>query len=260
MPTLGVVVVSLPGMMHLDRCLESVQWAEAVFLLHLGAEAPSIGTDSYPSLVLRKLPSLREIGESCKDLGTDWILHLWGEEVVETELREELRVVCRKELAEEPLAYRVAIRSRILGRWAEGSLLGPSPALRLSRGIREIASGWWDSSRIGLGQYPAMERGWIGDYSAAALENGVRRIEAISGLWADDIGARGAALSVTSCVLRPLAIFIRTLVRNGIFAGGISGLTLSALAAYAALLTGAKVWEARNVRGSGSGANPGASG
>lgn len=260
MSTLGVVVVSLPGMKHLDKCLESVQWAEAVFLLHLGAEAPSIGADSYPSLVLRKLASLREIGESCRDLGTDWILHLWGEEVVEAELREKLRVVCRKELAEEPLAYRVAIRSRILGRWAEGSLLGPSPALRLSRSIQEIASGWWDSSRIGLGRYPAMERGWIGDYSAAALENGVRRIEVISGLWAEDLGARGAALSVTSCALRPLAIFIRTLVRNGIFAGGISGLTLSALAAYAALLTGAKVWEARNVRGGGSGANPGASG
>lgn len=246
-------------MKHLEACLESVKWAEAVFLLHLGAEAPSIRLDSHPSLVLRKLASLHEIGESCRDLRTDWILHLWGEEVVEAELRQELRVVCRKELAEEPFAYRIAIRSRILGRWAEGSLLGPSPALRLSRSIQEIASGWWDSSRIALGQFPAMERGWIGDYGAAALENGVRRIELISGLWAEDIGARGAALSVTSCVLRPLAIFIRTLVKNGIFAGGISGLTLSAMAAYAALLTGAKVWEARNVRGSG-GADPGAPG
>jgi len=247
-------------MKHLDRCVESVQWAEAVFLLHLGAEAPSIRADCYPSLVLRKLASLREIGESCRDLGTDWILHLWGEEVVQVELREELRAVCRKELAGEPFAYRVAIRSRILGRWAEGSLLGPSPALRLSRGIQEIASGWWDSSRPGLGQYPAMERGWIGDCSAAALENGVRRIERMSELWAEHLRAAGAELRAGRCVIFSLEVFMRTLLGNGIFARGISGLTLSTLAAYAVLLTGAKVWEARNVRGSGSDANPGASG
>lgn len=248
MSTLGVVVLSLPGMKHLDACLESVKWAEAVFLLHLGAEAPSIPVDSYRSMVLRRPASIRELGESCRDLGTDWILHLWGEEAVEAELRDEMGAVCRRPLAGAPPAYRVAIRSRILGRWAEGSLLGPSPALRLSRSIQEIASGWWDSSRIGLGQYPAMERGWIGDYSAAELENGVRRIEGMSELWAEHLRAAGAELRPGRCVLFSLEVFMRTLLGNGIFARGISGLTLSTLAAYAALLTGAKVWEARNVK------------
>ncbi len=235
-------------MKHLDACLESVKWAETVVLLHLGAEAPSIRVDSYPSLVLRRLGSVREIRESCRDLGTDWILHLWGEEAVEAELRDELRGVCGRQLAGAPPAYRVAIRSRILGGWAEGSLLGPSPALRLSRSVQEIASGWWDSSRTGLERYPAMKRGWIGDYSAAALENGVRRIDDISELWAERLRASGAEWSVGRCVLFPFEVFMRTLLSNGIFARGISGLTLSTLAAYAALLTGAKVWEARNVK------------
>lgn len=248
MSTLGVVVLSLPGMKHLDACLESVKWAEAVFLLHLGAEAPSIRVDSYRSLVLRRPASIRELGESCRDLGTDWILHLWGEEAVEAELRDEMGAVCRRPLAGAPPAYRVAIRSRILGRWAEGSLWGPSPALRLSRGLREIVPGWWDSSRVGLGRYPMIERGWIADYSAAPLENGVRRIKDISELWAERLRDAGAQLSVRRCALFPLKVFMRTLLGNGIFARGISGLTLSTLAAYAVLLTGAKVWEARNVK------------
>lgn len=235
-------------MKHLSACLESVSWAEAVWVLHCGAEAPPSLAESHSALAIRKVASLRAVEESCKELGTDWILHLWGEEVVGEELRDEISALRRRDLAAVPQGYRIAIRSRLLGRWVDGSLLGPSPAPRLSRRAEEIAPGWWNSSRTQHAAYPPVARGWIGDYSAAALENGLRRVEDISGLWKERLEAAGAEPGLDGFLFSPLQAFSRTLFSNGIFAGGIPGLTLAILAAYAPLLTAAKLWEARHVK------------
>jgi len=248
MSTLGVVVLSLQGMKHLSECLESVRWAEAVTLLHAGEEAPTVGVSAFPSLTLRKFSSTQELAEHCQGVKTDWVLHLWGEERVEAVLREELRAVCQKELPQAPLGYRISIRSRLLGRWVEGSLLGPSPALRLSRRVEEIPTGWWDATRHSLRQYPVLGRGWIGDYSAAELREGFDRVQNISELWAERLQTRWSKLTPMACLLCPLRVFIKMLLMNGIFSNGFAGLTLSTLAAYATLLASAKVWEARNVK------------
>jgi len=235
-------------MQHLGACLESVRWAEAVLLLHLSAEAPPALPGSHSALMVRKLASLGGVEGFCKELGTDWILHLWGEEVVGAELRDEISALCRRDLAASPQGYRIAIRSQLLGCWVQGSLLGPSPAPRLSRRAEEIAPGWWNSGRTQRAGYPAVARGWIGDYSAAALDNGLRRIEDISGLWKERLEAAGAQPGLSSYLLTPLQAWSKTLLSNGIWAGGIAGMTLATLAAYAPLLTAAKLWEARHVK------------
>jgi hypothetical protein len=198
--------------------------------------------------MVRKLASLRGVEGICRELGTDWILHLWGEEVVGAELRDEIGALCRRDLAASPQGYRIAIRSHLLGCWVEGSLWGPSPAPRLSRRAEEIAPGWWNSSRTELAGYPAVARGWIGDYSAAALDDGLRRIEDISGLWKERLEAGGAQPGLSSYLLTPLQAWSKTLLCNGLLAGGFPGLTLAILAAYAPLLTAAKLWEARYIK------------
>ncbi|TAJ82007.1 hypothetical protein EPO44_17675, partial [bacterium] len=131
-------------MKHLAECLESVKWADAVTVLHAGEGEPLIGINPFSSLTLRKIAFAQESEELCQEARTDWILHLWGEERLEGELQEELRALCRRELSQAPMAYRVPVRSHLLGRWVEGSLLGPSPALRLSRRVGETPFGWWN--------------------------------------------------------------------------------------------------------------------
>jgi len=231
-------------MQHLSGCLESVKWADRVTLLHIGEGEPLEGVMPFSSIVYRKVASLEELGHLSRDIGTDWVLHLWGEERVEEDLGEELRAVCREELAPSPLGYRIPIRSHLLGRWTKGSILGPSPALRLSRRIEEIPSGWWDSAEDKLQEYPTLRRGWIGDYTAAELRNGVDQIQMITEVWAERLQNKGQFLSPAANILLPLRVFAKLLLMNGLFSNGFAGLTLSILAAYATLLTGAKIWEA----------------
>ena len=233
-------------MQHLSECLESVKWADRVTLFHAGGGEPPEGLTPFPSLVLENVASPRELGALPRETGTDWVLHLWGEERVEEGLREELLAICQEELPTSPLGYRVPIRSQLLGRWVEGSLLGPSPALRLSRRVEEIPSGWWGSAEDNLREYPTVRRGWIGDYTADGLKNGVDQIQRITGVWAERLQIKGQFLSPMANLLSPLRVFVKILLMNGVLSNGFAGLTLSTLAAYATLLTSAKVWEARN--------------
>lgn len=247
MSTLGVVVFSLQGMQHLPECLESTKWADAVVLLHAGGGEPMDGVTPFSSLVVRKLASTKELGDIPREIKTDWVLHLWGEERIGEELREEIRGLCREELAPAPLGYRIPIRSRLLGRWVEGSLWGPSPAPRLSRGMEEITSGWWNSTADRLREYTILRRGWIEDYTAAELRNGIDRVQDISGLWAKRLQTGGEGLSPTAGVLYPLQVFFKMLLGSRVWFNGFAGLTLSTLGAYATLLACAKAWETRNV-------------
>lgn len=234
-------------MQHLSECLESVKWADAVELLHVGEGEPPGGVSANFPLVLRKVASTEELGDIPRQIATDWILYLWGEERVEPELREELRELCQEKMAAAPLGYRIPIRSRLLGCWVEGSLLGPSPSLRLSRGIEEITSGWWSSAENRLQGCPTLQRGWLGDYTAAELKHGFDRLQDISQIWAARLETKGENLTGLASVLRPLPVFIKVLLRNRLFLNGFAGLTLSTLAAYGAFLACAKIWEAKNV-------------
>ena len=242
MSTLGVIVFSLRGRRHLTQCLESVQWAHAVSVIHLSKGGSSIEPDALLSSGSEKGLSKVDVKRPSPWIRTDWILHLWEEERVEGELRDELLTLCRMEAPAAPRSYRIPIRSRILGRWVEGSLWEPSPAIRLSREVRDLCPGWWqDQERTP--DAPKLRHGWIGDYSSAELSGAVNRINAVSGLWAEQLQAAGRSLGVLAMTAGPLRVLMRLLFRNGLIAYGLAGWTLSALAAYAVLASGMKLWE-----------------
>lgn len=243
MSSLGVVVLSLQGMKHLAQCLESVQWADVVVLIHVGEGEPAIGANLCPPSIVRKVSGSEGARKLSQEIQTDWVLHLWGEERVEADLRDELLALCKRELTQLPGGYRIPLRSLLLGRWVEGSLWGPSPSLRLSREVEELSLGWWNTKERRVQESPGLLRGWIEDYSSTELSEGVGRVEAISNLWAEQLQARGRTLSPAAMAVCSLRVFM-----NSAFSNGFAGLTLSTLAAYATLLSGAKLWEARNVR------------
>lgn len=246
MSTLGVIVLSLPGMKRLNESLESVRWADAVVVLHAGEEAPEI-TAALPSRsVVRRVDFAQAPKLPVEEIRTDWVVRLWGEERIEPELQEELRALCRLDLATAKPSYRVHLRTRLLNHWVEGSLWEPSPAPRVTRAADGIASGWWSERGRQDDQGLGRLRGRIGDYCALELRDGVERINRVSSLWAEDMQRRSSWPGAASIVLFSLRVFLKLLFRNRLFARGLPGLTLSTLAAYATLLSGAKVWEARN--------------
>jgi hypothetical protein len=81
----------------------------------------------------------------------------------------------------------------------------------------------------------------------APLREGVDRVNAVSGLWAERLQEKDRGPGPAAVALHSLRVFVRLLLMNGVFSHGLAGLTLSALAAYATLLSAARVWEATNV-------------
>ncbi|MFQ5849134.1 MAG: hypothetical protein ACE5JU_00940 [Candidatus Binatia bacterium] len=231
MPTLGVVVFSLQGMKHLSRCLDSVQWADAVTVRRLDQETRALASG--------------EAGQPFQEISTDWVLHLWGEERVEAELSEELRLIRQAELQTAPLSYLIPVRSHLLGCWVKGSLWGPTPSPRLCRWVEDLPVGWWSVARKVRRGTSGLVHGWIGDYCCAELRDGVDRINSMSSLWAERLLSEGRSLNTFALTVRPLRILMRLLFINRLFCEGLAGLSLSVLAAYATLAGGMKLWEAR---------------
>ncbi len=249
MSTLGVVVLSLKGMKHLPECLGSVQWADAVLVLHADDDEPPLGPGSCSSLVVRKAASAKELKRLAGEIKTDWVLHLWGEERVGESLKERLHALRSASFSNPPAAYRIPIRSQLLGCWVEGNLWGPTPALRLCRAATPFSFEPWDTPIKENGAMPGLMEGWIDDYTLADLGHGMEQIQAVSGLWADYLESEGRNLSPVAVTNRSFQVFVRLLLKNRGLTKGLAGLTLSVLAAYVVLLGGAKCWEARYVSG-----------
>lgn len=246
MSTLGVLIFSVCGMNRLPQCLESVGWADAVMVLHVGEGEPSLGSYRSPPLMIRKARSVVELKNVGREINTDWVLRLWGEERVGAKLKDELYRVA-KQREGVSLAYRIPIRSRVLGRWVQGSLWGPSPACRLCSFTDDPCPDWWNLKHEKTAVFSEPLKGWIEDYTLEDLASGFERINRVSDLWAKHPNV--ALPASVSSALRPFSVFLASMWMNGFVAQGLAGLTFSTLAAYATLLSGAKAWESQNASG-----------
>ena len=243
MPTLGVVVLSRGKTKHLTECLQSVSWADEVLLVHAGGGEPELGNGKWPSLIIRNVPSLAGAEKHFAEIRTDWILQLWAEERLDPDLADEISALCRGPSRSGPESYRIAICSHIMGKWLEGSVSGPSPAVRLSRKIESMPFGWWLEARSA----ETLQRGCIQDHGCSELVRAVERVQELSDWWAANLQSAASSPGAFGTVLGSLKVFFKMLVIDRLFSGGIAGVTLSALASYAVLLSGAKLWEAKHV-------------
>jgi hypothetical protein len=227
MPTLGVVVFSLPGMKSLDGCLESVAWADSVVVHELSVDLKAGSDRSIPVL-----PAMR----------TDWVCSLWGEERVEPLLREELLALREQSLKSVAACYRIPTRSRVLGRWIKGSLWSPSPALRVGRAEPFVPYEWSGLGRNELRKAGVL-RGWLSDYSSSDLSVAVSRLNMVGEIWAASTAARGQAVGPCRAVGAAVKVFLGILTSNGLVSGGIASLTLAVLGAYGRILSATKAYE-----------------
>jgi hypothetical protein len=241
MATVGVVILSYDGMKYLAQCLESVAWADRVLLLHTGRD-PEVGRE-YPGLTVRRLASWSEFDRSAADIGTDWVLCLWGDERLDDVLAGELQALKSAGPFDSRRAAAIPLRSYILNQWVEGGLGGPSPSIRLARGAAALP-GWWPKAAGADHVF----HGWIEDRGTAELSTAVDRAQALSDFWATRLKMLAQPPSALKSIVAALVVKVRMLLRSRFGARGLGGVALAALASYSVLLSGAKVWEARHVK------------
>lgn len=242
MATIGVVVFSFDGMKQLPQCLETIAWADCVLLLHAGGD-PAVGRE-FPALSVRRFSSWGEAEGHLAEIGTDWVLWLWGDERVDRSLAEEIRGLLGRPKTDGPPAYEIPVRSFILGRWVNGGIGGPSPSLRLFRGMN-LPFGWWtQASAAGT-----ISRGSIEDRGTEDLSAAVDRVQSLSDFWSACLMKTADPPGALKTIFVSIGVKIRMLFDNGFFARGLGGIALAGLASYSVLLSGAKFWEARHVKG-----------
>jgi hypothetical protein len=230
-------------MKPIQDCVDNVRWAEAVAVVRLHPDAPTMHGSG--AATLHDAFDDEALSELSLSWRMDWTLCLFGGERVDERLRESLIAAAALPLENSPAHYRVRIRTRLLGRWVDGSPWEASPAPRLTRRRGRLPLGWWTPPEDEVAtQKAATLDGWIEDGSSATLADRVTQLNHLSTLWANELRLRGTAPRPRAFVGRSFAIFAR-LFAGGLFSSGFAGSTLAILAAYGALVTGAKVWEAR---------------
>lgn len=243
MSTIGVAVFSLGGARSLGPCLKSVDWADAVVVLHLGGGDRSVPEDVPHRDQIEWVFSFEEAGQRFREMKIDWIFHLWEEERLDERLQQEILSFREEKKGAPAREYRVRVRSRVLHRWVKGSLWGPSPALRLSARLRDLGCGFWDGDRLDPDRLSPLIPGWVEDYSAEQLEHGLERMNRFSDLCAERLAEKGIGPRPLSTVLHALGVGARLLAVNGVLRNGLAGVTFSILAGYTFLLGGTKLWE-----------------
>lgn len=233
MPTIGVVVVSAPGMKHVTECLKSIAWADEALLLYGGEAPPTSGAESFPALRACGFAAPAEAIRHVDGLRSDWVFYLWGDERVEGALADELRSLCR-DAEGARRSWPILVRSYILGAWVNGGIAGATRALLRREDRKNLFA---PPPSRGEGR---AARGWIADYGTGELNAAVERVQAVSDFWAESCAAAAFAA--------PPAVFFRTLCRNRFFSGGLPAVTLAALASYTLLMAGAKAWQAAHVK------------
>jgi hypothetical protein len=240
MATIGAVVFSLQGSRSLEECLRSLAWADAIMILHLGAGDPALPKGLLPDRVARAA-SIEEIDRRFREMKIDWILHLWGGERLDERLRDELASF-RMESRSSHREYRVEVRSKLLNRWVRGSLWGPTPSPRLRSGLLDLSLEWRQGAGRAESRAPLLS-GCIEDTSAEELRDGLDRLNRFSTLSAERSARDGVRPRGGRLILDSFRAGARLLAMNGVYAGGVAGVTFSLLAGYTVLLGGAKLWE-----------------
>lgn len=220
MPSVRAVVFTLPEMPHVERCLDSLRWADAVDIRALGDE--------------------RAAGAPRRRDATDWVLYLWGQEHVDAELPEAIRRTLASGTGGAATQYRLRVRSRLLDTWLEASAWGPVPSPRLLRGGQDRWPWGWGPGEFNAAGGPVLP-GWVSDHSFEDISSGVDQLNALSSVLARS--AAEVPHGPLDLMRVPSQVLCRLLFRQRLWRRGIAGLGLSVIASYGRVAASMKAWE-----------------
>jgi glycosyltransferase involved in cell wall biosynthesis len=251
---LSVVIITRNEAHRIQRCLESVRWADEIVVVdqHSTDGTADLCRQAGATVFSREMTA--GFGEqknfAMAQASQSWILSLDADEVVTSELRDSiLRAVA------DPGSYagfRIPRRTAYLGRFIRHCGWYPRPVVRLVR---------CDRARVtdALVHEELVVEGPVGDlhadllhYSYERLSDHLAKLDLYTTYDAEMLLRRGVRLTPLTApwflLVRPLMVFIRKYVGQSGFREGWHGLILSGMAAFVVFMNYAKLWELRTTR------------
>lgn len=178
----------------------------------------------------------------------DWIFWIDADERVTPELKNSIERL--KNLREEdlPAGFRIARKTRYLGRWIKFSGWYPDYQMRL---YRKSASFWdgvapHETARV-KGRIEKLD-GELLHYTKNNLSEHHRVTDSYTTLAAEYKVKNGEKVGAPGIFFNSIAAFIRTYILKQGFRDGVQGLIIAMFTAYSVFLKYAKVWEKNNVK------------
>lgn len=152
MPSIAVVVLTWNEEINLQRCLDSVKWANELIVLDSGSQDRTleIAKKNGARVLSRQIEPFiiseqRNYALDAGDIHSDWVLFIDADEVLTEALYQKLLEILNN-TQKKVVAYRLAPKYMFLGRWLKHCQGYPSWHDRLLRyGKARFTGGVWES-------------------------------------------------------------------------------------------------------------------
>ena len=246
--TLSVVTITLNEANSLERCHESIAWADEWVVVDSGSNDGTVETaqrftDRVHQRAFDDFSS--QWNYAIEQARGDWVLVLAGDETVSAGLRREIEAVLRSD--QGPSCYAMPRRNLHFGRWLRHGGQYPDLSLRLFR----RGTAHWEGAiheqlvyegPLGRLRSPIVHR------SFDSLSDWIQKMDRQTSQEAEFAAAGGGAASWSDVTLRPLFWFLRMYVAQRGFLDGWAGFVHGVCTFVCIFFRTAKLRELRDSR------------
>lgn len=241
---LSAIIISKNEASNIERCIQSLSFCDEVVVIDSESSDNTVDLAKKLGAQVFVLPWKGFVTQRNQSIGFakgNWILSVDADEVVSSELAEEIQGVISSQGAKA--AYSVPRKTIHLGRWIKHGGWYPNRLVRLFRKAEgfwvggEVHERWNCSSEVGELQSPLLH------YSFADLRDQVDRNNHYSTLGAMTLKQNGKRFSTFRLLGKSASKFLETYFLKKGFLDGYPGFIIAVSAAYSVFLKWAKLWE-----------------
>jgi (heptosyl)LPS beta-1,4-glucosyltransferase len=243
-PKVSVTIITLNEAEHIAAAIDSASWADEIVLVDSGSSDGTLDiarTKGVTVLCRNWSGYIDQKNFAAERASYDWIFSLDADERISSALAEEIRSVTAHD---PPLrGYRVPRVTYHLGRWIRTTDFYPDYQTRLYDRRAARWRGKYVHESLAVDGAVGRLRHELQHYSYRDLRDHLDRINDYTTLAARQMHEGGKRARPFDLLVHPPAAFLRNyLLRRG-FLDGATGLTISAMNAFAVFLKFAKLWE-----------------
>lgn len=249
---MSVIVMTRDEEANIERCLESVTWADEIVVADTGSTDRTVElahrfTDKVYAMEWHGYAGTRAL--AVERTSQPWVLWLDADEAVTPELADEIRSVLGDAEDSVP-AYKMPRKAFFLGRWIRHCGWYPDYVTRLFRR---------DRARFGTGVSPhegLVVDGAVGRLRADLLHHtyptlalALEKLSRYATILAEEMQTKGRTAGFPDLVVRPAFRFFQMYVLRLGFLDGVHGFVVCVLHSWYVFMKYAKLWEATRARG-----------
>jgi glycosyltransferase involved in cell wall biosynthesis len=248
-PAISVCIIARDDAGHLERCFDSVAWADELVILvdsRSCDDTEKLARDRADRFAVRVYDGDIQQKAACVEQAShEWVLLIDPDESLAPDAEPELR-----RLAGSPSGWSGVELNRAtyhLGRWIRHGDFYPDWKLRLFRKSRARFTGRNPHGRVEVEGRVARADCELQHFSYRDLAQQIDRIQFFSGESAEALDSEGRRVRWHDLLLRAPARFFRAYVLKSGWRDGVPGFIIAVNTAFHVFLKYAKLWERKQV-------------